>query len=133
MNEITSSGKYLINKYLIEGLLIKVPFVGKIIKEIQRLKRIARACGHEPGHFYSPIPSLPEVKASAERIFSSSQPLDIELKLDDQLKLLETLREFRVDFPYDFINAKENHNLRYRWVKGCQYRYSDVVFLYGLV
>ena len=40
---------------------------------------------------------------------------------------------FRGDFPYDFLNAKEDPRLRYRWLNGCQYRYSDVAFLYGVI
>ncbi len=133
MHKLASSSTYLINKYLIEGVLEKVPLLGKEIKNYKKLNSIARACGFEPGHFYSPIPSRQDLKENADRVFSDSEPLDIKLNIDEQRNLLETFKRLHNDFPYDFINAREDPNLRYRWVNGCQYRYSDVVFLYSFI
>lgn len=133
MPTFANDARYLINKYLVEGLLDKVPLIGRNIREYKRLRKWAGACGYEPGHFYSPIPSIPEVKANADRIFSDSDPLGVDLNIDEQFNLLQTLKAFRDDLPYDFLNAKENPDLRYRWVNGCQYRYSDVVFLYSII
>lgn len=133
MPTFANDARYLINKYMVEGLLDKVPLIGRNIREYKRLRQWAGACGYEPGHFYSPIPSIPEVKANADRIFSDSEPLGVDLNIDKQFNLLQTLKSFRNDLPYDFLNAKENPDLRYRWVNGCQYRYSDVVFLYSII
>jgi len=133
MGNTASSRKYLINKYLIDGFLARIPVVGQWVRAYKRLKNIAGACGFEPGHFYSPIPLLAEVKNDSERIFSDAEPLAIDLNIDGQLRLLEEFKEFLWDFPYDFINGIENNNLRYRWLNGCQYRYSDVVFLSHMI
>ena len=133
MSTIINDTRYLMNKYVVEGLLERIPIIGKHIRENNRLRKWAGACGFEPGHFYSPIPSKPAVKADAERIFSNTDPLGINLNLDTQFSLLEALTEFRDDLPYDFLNDRENPDLRYRWVRGCQYRYSDVVFLYSVI
>lgn len=130
MAQVSSAAKWLANKYLVDGLLAHVPVVGGWIERQKRLLRIAGACGYEPGHFYSPIPSIPEIRSNARRLFSEQVPLDVDLNLDAQRKLLGEFKSFRREFPYDFLNARESPNLRYKWVNGCQYRYSDVVFLY---
>lgn len=133
MSNIKSTINYLTNKYLINGFLVKVPFLGDKIKAYQELVQIARGCGFKPGHFYSPVPSREEVMNNADRIFSNAEVLDIELNIDKQFQLLETFTAMRSDFPYDFLNSKENEKLRYRFTNRPQYRYSDVVFLYNVI
>ena len=90
MSNIKSTINYLTNKYLINGFLVKVPFLGDKIKAYKELVQIARGCGFKPGHFYSPIPSREEVRNNADRIFSNTDVLDIELNVDKQFQLLET-------------------------------------------
>ena len=133
MSNIRSTIHYLANKYLIQGFLVKMPFLGAKIKAYEDLVQVSRACGFKPGHFYSPIPSREEVRNSSDRIFSSTDVLDIDLNIDKQLQLLETFKTMRSDFPYGFINAKENEKLRYRFTSRPQYRYSDVMFLYHVI
>jgi predicted O-methyltransferase YrrM len=110
-----------------------MPFLGDRIKAYEDLVLDSRACGYKPGHFYSPIPSREEIKSRADTIFSNTELLDINLNVDKQFQLLETFKSMRSDFPYDFLNAKENEVLRYRFTNRPQYRYSDVVFLYHVI
>ncbi len=112
---------------------MKVPFVGERIRAYKELKQISRACGFKPGHFYSPIPSREEVKSNADRIFSDSELLNVDLNIDEQFQLLQTFKMRHGDFPYDFLNEKESESLRYRFTHRPQYRYSDVVFLYHTI
>jgi len=133
MSNIKSTIHYLANKYLIQGFLVKMPFLGDKIKAYEDLVQVSRACGFKPGHFYSPIPSREEVRNSADRIFTSTDVLDIDLNIDKQFQLLKTFKPKRVDFPYDFLNDKENESLRYRFTNRPQYRYSDVIFLYNVI
>ena len=133
MANIKSNINYLTDKYLIKGVLEKLPFLGDRIEEYKDLVQVSRACGYKPGHFYSPIPSREEVRDSADRIFSASEVLDIDTNIDKQFQLLEKFKTMRSDFPYDFLNAKENEKLRYRFTKRPQYRYSDVMFLYHVI
>lgn len=128
-----SNINYLTDKYLVKGFLEKLPFLGNRIRKYRDLLEISRSCGYKPGHFYSPIPSREEVRESADRIFSDSGVLDVELNIDKQFQLLETFKTIRSDFPYDFINAKESEKLRYRFTRRPQYRYSDVMFLYHVI
>lgn len=133
MSNTKSTINYLANKYLVKGILMKIPLLGNWIRTYEDLKEISRACGYRPGHFYSPVPSREEIKSSADRIFSSTDVLDIDLNIDKQFQLLETFKVLRSDFPYDFLGAKENEKLRYRFTNRPQYRYSDVMFLYQVI
>ena len=133
MTHSRSEIHYLINRYLIKGLLYKAPFLGDKLKNYEDLKRSRNACGYEPGHFYSPIPSLPEITARSGEIFSGQEILDIDLNLDGQLKLLEGFKKLHKEIPYDLLNNKENEALRYKFTGRPQYRYSDVVFLYHTI
>ena len=108
MSSMSSSISYLLNKYLIKGILHKVPFLGKKIKDYEELRQIAKACGVKPGHFYSPIPSRVEVKNRADEIFKDKGLIDIELNTEEQFRLLETFKGRQSEFPYDFLNNKEN-------------------------
>lgn len=57
--------------------------------------------GWPPGHFYSPIPSLDEVRARESAIFKKPSSLGgIELFERKQLELVEILRAYAVDQPF---------------------------------
>lgn len=133
MSNMKSTIQYLANKYLVNGFLVKMPFLGDRIKAYEELVQDSRACGYKPGHFYSPIPSREEIKSRADTIFSNTDIRDIDLNIDKQFELLDTFKTFLSDFPYDFINAKENETLRYRFINRPQYRYSDAIFLYHVI
>ena len=128
-----STIQYLANKYLVNGFLVKIPFLGNRIRAYEDLVQDSRACGYKPGHFYSPIPSREEIKSNADTIFSNTDIRDIDLNIDKQFQLLETFITALSEFPYDFINAKENETLRYRFTNRPQYRYSDAIFLYHVI
>ena len=133
MSNLKSTIDYLADKYLVKGFLSKIPFLGTRIKAYEELEQLSRACGYKPGHFYSPVPSREEIRADADRIFSDADVLDIDLNIGRQFQLVQTFKAMRPDFPYDFLNAKENEELRYRFTQRPQYRYSDVVFLYYVI
>lgn len=131
MSSIKSTTNYLLNKYLVKGILYHVPFLGKKIRNYEELKQIARDCGYKPGHFYSPIPSRDEVNDRADIIFKDRGLLDIDLNAEEQFKLLKHFKIRRSEFPYDFLTNRENNKLRYKFTKRPQYRYSDVIFLFN--
>ena len=128
-----STFQYLANKYLVNGLLVKMPFLGDRIRAYEELVQDSRACGYKPGHFYSPIPSREEIKSNADSVFSNTDIRDIDLNIEKQFQLLETFKAALSEFPYDFINDKENETLRYRFTNRPQYRYSDAIFLYHVI
>ena len=72
-----------------------------------------------PGHFYSPIPSIEEVKRSEEEIFKivPNEIPGISLNPQRQLNLLHTLKEFYIEQPYA-VNKKKH--LRYSLTRQLQ-------------
>jgi hypothetical protein len=57
--------------------------------------------GWPPGHFYSPIPNLDEVRRSEDRVFDVPETLpSVDLNVDAQLELLRELAPFHADQPF---------------------------------
>lgn len=82
-----------------------------------------------PGHFYSPIPSIDEVRAREASIFGEPpQSLPgIDLNLDRQLALVRDLAVHSSPFP-----ARRDSAYRY-WFENDSYGYADGVMLYGML
>ena len=94
--------------------------------------KLQRECGFvPPGHFYSPIPSLSEIKRDESRIFGSvlrSIP-GIELHESEQLKLLEHICHYYQSMPFPLHKTE---GLRY-YFENPMYSYSDAIFLYCMI
>ena len=88
--------------------------------------------GENPGgSFYSPIPSLKEVRRDEERIFDRSlrQLGGIELRQEEQLELLEELGQFYGQQPF---TEKPTAGARYFFDNG-YFSYSDALLLYRMI
>jgi predicted O-methyltransferase YrrM len=98
---------------------------------VKRYDQILYNAGFKPGHYYSPIPNLEDVKNNADTIFSVRNVEEINLNEENQFKLLEEFRVYYADYPYR--NAK-GITKKYRYKKeGAYYRFSDAVFLYSIM
>lgn len=121
-------------KNLIKQILLFFPFAGSRIRHYDLLKReiadIRRRCGFDPGHYYSPIPNLEEIEKDANRIFRKEIPLDINLDAAKQFESLVAISNFFDSYPY--LHDSDVQGLRYT-KKDSLYRYSDAVFLYGML
>lgn len=87
--------------------------------------------GWPPGHFYSPIPSLTEVREREEPIFGprpASLP-GIELRPERQLALLKKLHAFYTDLP--FRDDKQS-GVRY-FFNNPNFTHGDGTVLYGMI
>lgn len=84
-----------------------------------------------PGHFYSPIADLDEVKAAAHRIFDPNRRTlpAINLREKEQLELLQTLSGYYQEQP--FTPAKQE-GVRY-YFNNHLYCHSDALFLYSMI
>jgi len=84
-----------------------------------------------PGHYYSPIPSLEEVRNKEEQIFKikSNKIPGIDLREDEQLQLFEQFISYYNDIPF---RESKHENLRY-FYENPSYSYSDAIFLYGMI
>jgi hypothetical protein len=83
-----------------------------------------------PGHFYSPIPSLDEVKRDEHRLFERERELaGIELNEARQLELLRRFRRYYAELPFpEHKTAEHRYFYENEW-----YSYSDAIFLYCML
>ena len=118
-------------KKFIKNVLLLVPYLNTKIKNYDWLVQVVQNCGFPPGHFYSPIPNLSEIESEAKAIFADKDLEEINLNTEQQVRLLEKIKIFYSDYPYKGNNYD---NQRYRYEKsGAYYRYSDSVFLFGMI
>lgn len=84
-----------------------------------------------PGHFYSPIPSLDEIRARENEIFApppASLP-GIDLRAEEQIALIRELAAFYGDLPFPRAQSAER---RY-WFDNWAYSYADAIYLYSML
>jgi hypothetical protein len=84
-----------------------------------------------PGHFYSPIPAISEIKAREQAIFGEvprSLP-GVNLNESKQLELWEILRGYYASQPFE---ATPKPGLRY-FFENHSYCYSDAIFLHSMI
>ena len=84
-----------------------------------------------PGHYYSPIPSIPEIKGDTERIFKKQEPFlsDIQLNENAQLELLTKLSAFDATQPF---TSEKTEQTRY-YFENDFYSYADGMVLYAML
>jgi predicted O-methyltransferase YrrM len=119
-------------KSILKKILRKIPYIKFLEKEYQNSLLLSEELGHAPGHFYSTIPSVDDIHKNNLRNYETLTIKDIELNLEKQSTLLHDLFPFYNKIPYDFINDSSNIQFRYK-LKDAQYRYSDVIFLFGII
>ena len=83
-----------------------------------------------PGQYYSPIPSLKEVRRDEQRIFHESRTIKgVDLNLEGQVQLLSRLKEYFGEFP--FCSGK-SQRLRF-FLDNPNFGGADAVFLYAMM
>ena len=84
-----------------------------------------------PGHFYSPIPALDDIRGNEGSIFGnvSGQIRGINLREAEQLQLLGSLKKYYDELPF---RAQKTPDLRY-FFEAPNYSYSDAIFLYCMI
>ncbi|HEV7429018.1 MAG TPA: class I SAM-dependent methyltransferase [Thermoanaerobaculia bacterium] len=84
-----------------------------------------------PGHFYSPIPSLEEVRAREAELFGPPPPSlpGIDLREQEQIALIKGLARFYGELPFPRTQSAET---RY-WFENWAYSYADAIFLYSML
>ena len=94
-------------------------------------KYIARNGGNafSPGGYYSPIPSIEEIKGYTFDVPLPEVLPGIDLNSAEQLNLLESFESFYKELP--FCDEKAD-GLRYYYQNGF-YSYSDAIFLYCMI
>jgi len=110
--------------------------LGRILWKLQKIR--TKIAGYRnnplyvfPGHYYSPIPNLPDIRKNADRIFAPfpREIPAIDLREQEQLALLKEFLPYYRDLPFP-EHRTPGH--RYFYENG-GYSYSDAIFLYSVI
>ncbi len=109
----------------------KVPFFGKAYLQRDELRALVNQLWVPAGHFYSPIPSVNELKQKEHEIFDNvpSTLPGIDLNVDRQLLWIDELRKYYKEQPFD---SGPRDNLRY-FFENNAFSYFDAVILYCML
>jgi predicted O-methyltransferase YrrM len=118
---------------IIKYIVMKIPPLNRIISERAHLREeLARyKTWVPPGHYFSPIPSLDEVKLKESEIFDANKReiFAVDLNEDQQIRLLDRFEQYYAEQPFA---VDKTENLRY-FYNNPAYAYSDGVILYCMI
>lgn len=116
-------------KKVINSILKKIPPTKKLLEQKEELKILKRF--FPPGHFYSPIPSVDEIKKNENKIFKDIPRTlpGINLNEKEQIKLLNIFKQYYKTLPFP---TDKTNDLRY-FYKNPAYGYSDAIFLHSII
>ena len=112
----------------IKWVINKLPYCSKLHQENLLYK--TNSC-YPPGHYYSPIVSVAEIKKKNDILWDTSTDLinDIDLKTNEQKSLLKAFEMFYIDIP--FTDFKQNGSRYY--FKNNYYSYTDGIILFSFI
>ncbi|CAG9932798.1 class I SAM-dependent methyltransferase [Candidatus Nitrotoga arctica] len=127
----------------LKSAMKKLPIINELISDREKLRTECNALIHEckqlrsdcgfvpPGHFYSPIPSLEEIKKDESIIFGMMPRViqGLELHETEQLHLLEGFLQYYKELPF---RSQKTQGMRY-YFDNPAYSYSDAIFLYCMI
>ena len=114
---------------ILKSFVKKLPVIKDVVSERDALRRAYGIA--PPGHFYSPIASLPEIARDESKIFGDIPRIipGVDLNESDQLKLLEELEPYYRTMPFQ---AHKTEGMRYHF-ENPAYSYSDAIFLHCMI
>lgn len=122
-----------------KGLACDVSPVCTGCRTVGAMDRLLCACGKThaaflrfpPGHFYSPVPCPDAIDANAQRIFDASATRlpGIDLRVDEQLKLLRAFQSLYAEQPFADTPGKK---LRYGFDND-SFSYADALFYHCML
>ena len=99
------------------------------VQELQENLTVWKKGFVPPGHFYSPLPDMDQVRMNEHRLFSiSSRPEGIAWNEEGQLALLEKLGQFLSDMPFSVSPGRGRYYLDNDF-----YAHSDGICLYSMM
>lgn len=116
-------------KKSVKKFLNKLPYIKGLYKE--HLQYYKNSC-FEPGHFYSPIVDIDEVKINEKQIWnelSLKELKEINLNINCQKEFLQNIEKHYSSIPY---RDSKKEGLRY-YFDNEYFSYSDAVFLFGMI
>ena len=115
----------------IRSLIKTIPVLGRPYVERDELRAVVQKLREPPGHFYSPIPAVEEVRQREATIFNVSSPTvrGIDLNETGQLRLFAALSEFYREQPFP---VTKEPGLRY-FFENVAFSYFDAIILYSMI
>lgn len=105
-------------------LLRKLPYIGKLKRDLDLYANVA----YPPGHYFSPVVSTAEIAEYAERLFGppSRRINGMDLNEEEQVKLISDMLPLYETIPFD---ANPKPGFRY-YYENWKFSYSDAIFLH---
>ena len=111
------------------SFLNQLPYVRSLY---QRKVEYDRHCHYPPGHFYSSIVAIDEIKKREDKIWPAGLNGTIpgvNMNVEGQKNLIKKFEEFYHELPFKFEKTEE---FRFFYDNG-YYTYSDAIFLYCFI
>jgi hypothetical protein len=119
-------------KQFAKKLAIKIPSINRVLRERDDLRKLLKKSMWRPaGHFYSPIPSIDEVRDNDEGIFRVPTEIpSINLNEEEQMQFFDAFKEYYKELPF---KEEKTDGLRYYFDNNSSYSYSDAICLYAMI
>jgi hypothetical protein len=121
---------------VIGNIVKRAPIIRSLVEERDRLHDELTAWKRHlryvpPGHFYSPIPNLDQVRLDESSIFEQIPEAMVGIDLSEalQLKLLDEFKAYYTELPF---TAQKTPELRY-FFENSSYSYSDAITLFCMI
>ena len=120
-------------KRLLRNAVKKLPYLREVYLKGGRIKpEVSKGSfWFPPGHFYSPIPAIEEVKQREEEIFNRfpEKIPGIDLNVEEQLELLNKFKKYYKEQPF---GSRKREGLRF-YFENPSYSHSDAIILYCMI
>jgi hypothetical protein len=121
-------------RQIIKGLAKRMPQIKRLLEKRDKLKNaleeLKKCLFVPPGHFYSPIPSIDEIRKNEEEIFQIPKSIPaVDLNEGEQTRLINTFRKYYKELPF---TEEKTDGLRYHF-NNPNYSYSDAICLYAMI
>jgi hypothetical protein len=118
-------------KNRLRDLVKRVPVIGKPYVQRDELRAVVNQLWQPPGHFYSPLPPLDEIRRRADNVFDTSRRgVDgIDLNESGQLALFQELIRYYREQPF---GERRQEGLRY-FLDNPAFGYCDAIIYYCLL
>jgi hypothetical protein len=102
-----------------------------LVKDSPSLNQLIFVAGTVKGHFYSPIPSLKELRADRQRVFGEvpREIPGVDLREEQQLQLLRVMQGYYAEQPFA---SGRSGGMLYSF-ENDQFGHCDAIMLYGMM
>jgi predicted O-methyltransferase YrrM len=115
----------------IRAVIKTIPVVGKPYVQREELRSTLQQLWEPPGHFYSPIPDLADIRRNEARVFdtNSREVAGVDLNERAQLQLFHELATFYSEQPFA---VSKQPGARY-YFNNPAFSYFDAIIFYGML